>query len=147
MTEVAFHFNVGQTLPYICRLLRKAVNAGARVLVIGPPPLLHRLDHDLWTFAPQEFVAHCLVGAPAEQRTASPVLLTHDLALPALADWPAQVLLNLLHEVPQGYERFPRVIEVVSHDEADRAAARQRWKQYSAAGLTLTRHDLAAQSA
>ena len=44
MTEVAFHFNVPQTLPDVCRLLRKAVNAGAKVLVVGDAGVLATLE-------------------------------------------------------------------------------------------------------
>ena len=35
MTEVAFHFNAPDKLGYACRLLRKAVGTGARVLDLG----------------------------------------------------------------------------------------------------------------
>ena len=33
MTEISFHFNVPDKLAYACRLLRKAVNAGNKVVV------------------------------------------------------------------------------------------------------------------
>ena len=44
MTEVAFHFNVPDKLNYICRLLRKATQAKARVVVSGPADALKTLD-------------------------------------------------------------------------------------------------------
>ena len=40
MTEVSFHFNVPDKIGHACRLLRKAVAAGARVVVTGEDPLL-----------------------------------------------------------------------------------------------------------
>ena len=53
MPEVAFHVNVAEPIGYACRLLRKAVAAGARSVVVVPEPLLGQLDIELWTFAPQ----------------------------------------------------------------------------------------------
>lgn len=51
-------------------------------------------------------------------------------------DEPADVLVNLTHETPVGYERFNRLIEVVSTLEQDRYLARQRWKAHVANGHT-----------
>lgn len=147
MTEVAFHFNVAQTLPYVCRLLRKAVNAGTRVQVVGAAAVLATLDRDLWTFAPLEFVAHCVAAAPTAMLEASAVVLTESAADPRLQQWPRQLLLNLGEGVPDRYDAFQRLIEVVSHNEADRLAARDRWKLYTRAGLKLTRHDMAGNTA
>ncbi|MEY4436425.1 MAG: hypothetical protein RL175_1380 [Pseudomonadota bacterium] len=141
MTEIAFHFNAPDKLAYACRLLRKAVNAGSRVVVTGDAPSLQALDTLLWTFSPHEFVAHCRAGSPAEQLMASPVVLAAQIQ--GGAELPHhQVLLNLGQEVAAGYERFERTIEVVTLDEQDRQSARQRWKHYADRGYAITRHDL-----
>lgn len=141
MTEIAFHFNAPDTLAYVCRLLRKAVSSGAKVVVTAEGPTLQALDTQLWTFAPLEFVAHCRVDSPAEQRHASPIILATDLneteALPH-----HQVLVNLCPTVTVGFERFERAIEVVSLDDEDRQRARLRWKHYTDLGYSITRHDL-----
>jgi DNA polymerase-3 subunit chi len=141
MTEIAFHFNAPDKLAYACRLLRKAVASGARVVVTGAPSALQALDTLLWTFSPLEFVPHCRAGSPAEQLMASPVVLAaHIEGGPELPHH--QVLLNLGHEVAPGYERFERTIEVVTLDDEDRQLARQRWKHYADRGYSITRHDL-----
>ncbi len=141
MTEIAFHFNAPDKLAYACRLLRKAVASGARVVVTGPPASLQALDTLLWTFSPHEFVAHCRAGSPPEQLMASPVVLAAQIQ--GGAELPHhQVLLNLGAEVAVGYERFERTIEVVSLDEDDRQQARLRWKHYADRGYSITRHDL-----
>jgi DNA polymerase-3 subunit chi len=141
MTEIAFHFNAPDKLAYACRLLRKAVSSGAKVVVTGDEASLSALDTQLWTFAALEFVPHCRADSPVEQRMASPVILAShlndDLALPH-----HQVLLNLGREVMPGYERFERTIEVVTLDDQDRQWARQRWKHYADRGYSITRHDL-----
>jgi DNA polymerase-3 subunit chi len=141
MTEIAFHFNAPDKLAYACRLLRKAVSSGARVVVTGDAASLQALDTLLWTFSPLEFLAHCRAGSPAEQLMASPVVLAaHIEGGPELPHH--QVLLNLGHEVAAGYERFERAIEVVTLDEQDRQQARHRWKHYADRGYAITRHDL-----
>jgi DNA polymerase-3 subunit chi len=49
--------------------------------------------------------------------------------------------------VPEGFERFERLIEVVSLDEADRLRARDRWKHYAARGYAIERKDLVLKEA
>ncbi len=142
--QVAFHFNVADKASYLCRLLRKAVHAGSRVIVTGAAGQLQDLDRRLWTFAPQEFVAHCGLDAPPGMLQVTPVVLAGSLDDPALQDLPRQVLLNLGAEVPDGFERFERLIEVVSQDDEDRLAARQRWRRYAEGGFAMTRHDAAS---
>lgn len=139
MTEVAFHFNAPDKLAYACRFARKVQRSGARLVIAAHPDTLALLDRMLWNVAPQDFVAHCLADADEELVHASPVLLTAD---PRSAPH-NEVLLNLLPDVPDGFGRFGRLVEVVSaEDEADRGAARERWRHYAARGYAITRHDL-----
>jgi DNA polymerase-3 subunit chi len=140
VTEVAFHFNAPEKLGYACRLLRKAVASGAKVVVTGESQLLRELDVALWTFAPLEFVPHCYAGAAGDAVLAgSPVVLADTTGQAPHQ----QVLVNLGGEVPEGFERFERLIEVVSQDDDDRQRARARWKHYADRGYAITRHDLA----
>lgn len=143
MTEVAFHFNAPDKLGYACRLLRKAVGTGARVLVTGGADALRELDVALWTFAPLEFLPHCYGEATPVALAASPVLLSES----ARSASHHQVLVNLGGTVPEGFERFERLIEVVTQREDDRIDARSRWKHYADRGYAITRHDLAARDA
>lgn len=138
MTEIAFHFNVPERLAYACRLLRKAAGSGAKVLVIGEPDNLKQLDAALWTFSATDFVPHCeLDGEPAAV-AASPVLLASSLTSAPHHD----VLLNLGRLVPEGFEKYQRVIELVGTDDEERQLARVRWKHYTDLGYAITRHDL-----
>lgn len=140
MTEIAFHFNVPDKLAYSCRLLRKAYTSGAQVVVTAEPQTLARLDQLLWTFSPLEFVPHCQAGADAATMAASPLLL-----LESLQDCSRhEVLVNLGAQVPEGFERFERCIEVVTGENDDRASARSRWKHYADRGYAMKRHDLAS---
>ncbi|MGE4241475.1 DNA polymerase III subunit chi [Ramlibacter sp.] len=140
MTEVAFHFNAPDKIGYACRLLRKARSRGSRVVVTGADELLRRLDVTLWTFEPLEFIPHCHAATSTKDVVAaSPIVLAD-----GLAEAPhREVLVNLGQPVPEGFEGFERLIEVVTADEADRADARRRWKHYADRGYSIQRHDLA----
>ena len=144
MTEVAFHFNVPEKVAYACRLLRKAAGSGAKVVVTGQADVLRTLDTQLWTFSALEFIPHCH-AAVAEPMVvaASPVVL---------ADTPRgtphhQVLVNLGGSVPDGFERFERLIELVTREDEDRQQARQRWRHYADRGYAIQQYDLALREA
>ncbi len=143
MTEISFHFNVPDRGDYTCRLLRKALRKGAKLVVSGAPALLSTLVRELWTFDPLEFVPHLLARpgqAVAPRLLDTPVWLVADLAQAGHHD----VLVNL-HEVPPpGFESFARLIEIVTTDPDDRAAARQRWNYYKARGYAIEKHEVAA---
>jgi DNA polymerase III subunit chi len=145
MTEVSFHFNAPDKLQYVCRLLRKSSAAGKRAAVVAPPALLGQIDALLWTFSTVDFVSHVRMhGSPAEAENAKAHLSTVLLCERAEQAVHHEVLVNLGHEIAPGFERFDRVIEVVSGQEADRLAARSRWKHYADRGYQIVKHDLAA---
>jgi DNA polymerase-3 subunit chi len=144
MTGVEFHFNAPDKVGYACRLLRKAVGKGAKVVVTGEPGLLRELDTALWTFSPSEFIPHCYGDAQGpDVLAASPVVLA-DSTRGAPHQ---QVLLNLGGPVPEGFERFERLIEIVTAEERDRLQGRVRWKHYADRGYAIVRHDQAAREA
>ena len=138
MTEIAFHFNAPDRLSYVCRLLRKAVGGGAKVVVTGPVDTLDQLDAALWMVSPTDFVPHCCLEADNAVLAKSPVVLAPSVQSPPFFD----ILVNLSESVPVGFEQFKRLIEVVTLDELDRKQARGRWKHYADAGFNLIRHDL-----
>jgi DNA polymerase III subunit chi len=138
MTEIAFHFNVTDKLVYSCRLLRKAYLSGANVVVTAEAELLAELDTLLWSFSPTEFVPHCRASASETSLAGTPALLVQ--SLPGSPE--CGILVNLGQETPDGFERFERVIEVVTQADDDRLAARGRWKYYSDRGYAMKRHDL-----
>lgn len=138
MTDVAFHFNAPDRVSYVCRLLRKAVGSGAKVVVTGPPETLRQLDEALWTFSTTDFVPHCHLQSDPALLAATPVILAPDTAsVPH-----HEVLINLADQVAAGFEAFDRVIEIVGLDDQDRLLARRRWKHYVDSGYSITRHDL-----
>lgn len=141
MTEVSFHFNAPEKIGYACRLLRKAYRAGASsVVVVAAPETLRAVDAALWTISPLDFIPHCMASSAEALLDASPIVLAPDCAQARGSD----VLVHLGETIPPGFERFGRLIELVGQDDADRSAARGRWRHYAERGYAIQRHDVAA---
>jgi DNA polymerase III subunit chi len=142
-TDISFHFNIPERMAYVCRLLRKAWRQQAQVVVLGPSDVLTALNRQLWLFEPLEFVPHARLepGAvmPPHLKPTPIWLLENTSEAPT-----HEVLLNLCNDVPSGFERFSRLIEVVTTHEAECASARLRWKHYAQLGYSMTRHEVYA---
>ena len=135
--SVEFHFNVPDRLHYTARLLRKAHTMGLRSAVVGEGGLLQLLSEQLWTVGQLDFISHCTDQADATMQARSRVLLGTTTA----AMQGRSVLVNLGDEVPQQFEGFARLIEIVDADPGHRQLARTRWRAYQAQGHTLVQHD------
>lgn len=134
MTRIDFHSNVGDSLLYACRLARKAYLAGQPLVVLAEPARLRAFDEMLWTFAPLEFVPHCMAGTSLAADT--PVVLATNLD-----DVPHhQVLLNLGATVPAQFARFERLLEVVGNAQEELAAGRERYRFYRDRGYALNNY-------
>lgn len=140
MTEIAFHFNAPDKLAYACRFARKLLRlSDQRLVIAGPVERLDAIDPMLWNMSPHDFVAHCRGDSDPALLEASPIVLLSDPMQSPHRD----MLLNLWDEVPRGYDRFAKLVEVVGlHDETDRQHARARWRHYAKGGYRLIRHDL-----
>jgi DNA polymerase-3 subunit chi len=141
MTRVDFHTGVADKLGHTCRLVRKAWRAGHRVVVTGSPEQLSRLDVQLWTFEPGEFIPHARLRMG--DSVPPPLLRTPVWLADRPTDLPeavgeSHVLVNLGPGPTAGFEPFPRLIEFVAPAADDVAGGRQRWRHYLAAGLSPT---------
>lgn len=125
-------------MAYACRLLRKAVGSGAKIVVVADEDTLGALDVALWTFSSTDFLPHCDIYSDARILARSPIVLATNLATAPHH----QIMLNLGVQVASGFDLFERVIEVVALDDESRRMARGRWKQYVELGYSITRHDL-----
>ena len=143
MTEISFYFNAPSRSGYACRLLRQAQRQGMSLAVVGPAALLDDFDRELWSFGAADFVPHHRIERSSEVPS----------ALHARTVWLGEspldapvhdALLNLGDAPPKGFETFARLFEIVSADDADRAAARERWKAYAHRGYPIKRHEVAA---
>lgn len=134
MTRIDFHSNVPDKIAYACRLVRKARAADCRiVLLTNNRSRLAALDDALWTFSELEFLPHVTAGNPLAAQT--PIVLTDDDA----AELPHhQVLINLSDHTPVNFARFDRMLEIISTEDADLAAGRERYRFYQQRGYALT---------
>ncbi|MGH8720538.1 MAG: DNA polymerase III subunit chi [Burkholderiales bacterium] len=140
MTRVDFYFNAADRLQVACRLAGKALAQGKRLLIYAPQAeTAQSIDRLLWTWPATGFVPHCRAGDALAPDT--PVLIAAEADAAAGCD----ILLNLGQQTPPAFERFERLLEVVACDEADRQAARERYRFYRERGYSVAHHDLAGE--
>ena len=142
MTTIDFYFNAEDRLQVACRLAGKAASQKKRLLIYAPQTdVAQRIDRMLWTWPAIGFIPHCLSDDALAQET--PVLISVEAA----AGPSCEVLLNLSQDCPPHFERFDRLLEIVSREENDRQAGRARFKFYRDRGYAIQSHDLASGSA
>jgi DNA polymerase-3 subunit chi len=120
-----------------CRLADKAYNLGHTVYILAASDAqAAALDDLLWTFRQDSFIPHERYPLVGEE--GSPVLV--GTVLPAEAT--AQVLINFADRLPEGFERFERVVELVDQNPEVLAKSRERFKQYREWGCAPETHKL-----
>ena len=150
MARIDFHSNVADKLEYACRLTRKiwsATPAGQpvrNIVMVGEKADLKKLDELLWTFSATDFLPHSFIDD--ENAAETPIVLTDDFASTALHGVPhADVMIHLGMRMPKDVAalvaRFPRIVEVVTVDDAERLAGRERYKAYRDLGHELHNFD------
>ena len=150
MARIDFHSNVSDKLEYACRLTRKIWSTTPEgepvrnIVMVGEKADLKKLNELLWAFSSTDFLPHCFIEEEAAAET--PIVLTDDFASSALNDIPhADVMIHLGMrmpvDVPALVARFPRIVEVVTVNEAERLAGRERFKAYRELGHELHNFD------
>ena len=137
MTRIDFHTNIPDKLSYACRLTRKARAADYRIVVLAQDNAqLRELDEALWRFSDLDFLPHVEAGDRLADRT--PIILTDADS----AELPHhQILINLSRKPPVHFARFERLFEIVSANDEDKLAARERYVFYKQRGYPLTHFD------
>ena len=136
MQAVEFHTGLEDAVGFAVRMLRKAYEQGARVLVTAPRPTLEQISRQLWLLYEREFVAHVLVArCSAGQAQRTPIWLGEQVTL---ASGEPTVVINVGAQAPAQPARLERLIEVVSVQADAATAGRQRWRQYRAEGLQIS---------
>ncbi|HWZ46952.1 MAG TPA: DNA polymerase III subunit chi [Herbaspirillum sp.] len=134
MTRIDFHSNVADRLAYTCRLVRKARAAQCRIVLLSSDAQQQAaLDEALWTFSATDFLPHVAASHPHAADT--PVILITD----DQAELPHHhVLINLSGQTPAHFARFERMFEIISAQEEDKIAGRDRYRYYKDRGYPLT---------
>ena len=134
MTRVDFHSQVNDKIHYACRLIRKARAANCQILVLSQDlAQAQALDQALWSFSASDFLPHTLIEDPLA--TQSPIVISADQDAPSPHH---DLLVNLSQSLPLQFQSFQRVIEIVSSEEQDANAGRQRFRLYQQQGIKPT---------
>ena len=150
MARIDFHSNVSDKLEYACRLTRKIWSATPEgesvrnIVMVGEKADLQKLNELLWSFSNTDFLPHCFIDDEAAAET--PIVLTDDFSSSSLNNIPhADVMIHLgmrmPADIPALVARFPRIVEVVTVNEAERLAGRERYKAYRDLGHELHNFD------
>ncbi|MDJ0758101.1 MAG: DNA polymerase III subunit chi [Woeseiaceae bacterium] len=120
---------------FACRLAEKAYRLDNTVHIhAGDNGTVRIIDELLWTFRDGSFVPHHCVG---DDGLDSPVTIGCNPGSPA-----RDLLINLSDELPEFFDHFDRVAELVTNDEDVKIRSRERFLHYREQGHTLETHKL-----
>ena len=142
MARIDFAFGAAEKLTQACQTTYRQYLAGHKLVVYcSDRQQLKIFDTKLWAVEPTAFVPHTSPTDPLAEQ--APIWLVSE----GLADVLARAsehawLLNLDEQCPPTLGKVTRVLEIVSEDEEDKAAARARWAAYKSAGHDLKAHRL-----
>ncbi|QWD80155.1 DNA polymerase III subunit chi [Polynucleobacter sp. MWH-Spelu-300-X4] len=154
MARIDFHSQVNNKSLYSCRLIRKIMASPSEdlpmrnIVVVGSKEFLRQLDEQLWSFSASDFLPHAWGFDDFAAET--PVVLVESFEADELDYLPhGDVLIHVGRSLPKSVEnlaaRFPRIVEIVSTDEEDRLAGRERYKAYREQGHELHNFDQTGQ--
>ena len=121
-----------------CRLCKK-IHALGHTIFVQTPDLEQAkiLDDLMWTFDQSAFIPHGLCNSQGEG-AGFPVTIGQHPPL----EGGINVLVSLMDSVPEHYDQYPRVVELVDNTPQDKAQARDRYRAYRDKGHTLETHDI-----
>jgi len=119
---------------FACRLSEKAFGLSHRVHALTPDAQgATRLDELMWTYRAGSFLPHAVSDSGEDGD--SPVTIGCDAS-----DCSGELLINLTNEVPNCFERFERVAEIVDASDAGRQHGRRRFTFYRDNGYQPQTH-------
>ena len=140
-----------QRRAFACRLTEKAYLRDLSIVIANDTlDDARSLDELLWTFSERSFVPHEVCQ---DEHSMDPATRVHLLALRSSSSgsssgstsWPmpgADLLVNLTDRLPEGWERFARIAEIIDGDEERRRLGRERFKTYRELKVVLETHQL-----
>lgn len=152
MTQVDFYIlpdgSEESRLRLACRLADKAVQSKLGVFVLAETEAdARKLDELLWTFAQNSFLPHRCIWDTDETAVEEPILIgcrerDHPGPLEQAAGLRWDLMINLSNEVPEAFERYQRLAEVVDSEPNRRERGRERYRYYRDRGYELKAHQL-----
>ncbi|MDI1297575.1 DNA polymerase III subunit chi [Methylotenera sp.] len=139
MTRVEFYFNVSSKFAKTVELCEKALAKGRQLTIYTQNDAMSsEMQNLLWTHSSSSFLANSHVSEAHSQF--SPIVIDAQ-GENLLQD---DVLINLQTAQPLFFSRFRYLVELVGSDEADKAAARARFRFYKDRGYDVKSTDAAA---
>jgi DNA polymerase-3 subunit chi len=128
-----------QRMAFACRLTEKAYLKDLSVVILNDTLAdAQALDDLLWTFNERSFIPHKVC---VDEHSLDPATKVHLAALPAALP-AADLLVNLSARLPDHWDRYPRIAEIIDADEDRRRLGRERFKTYRDLKVTLETHQL-----
>ena len=117
-----------------CRLAMMAWEKGSRIMILAEnEAAAERLDALMWSHPQGRFLPH----ANLPQAQPAPVVIG---TLEQLPDEAGDVCINLTHGPVPRPQRFQRLLEPVSADDAQRKLSREKFREYRKQGLAPASH-------
>ncbi len=137
MTQIDFHIlqdtSVEARWLYVCRFIEKVERLGHSILVVvDSQEEAQELDDLLWSFKPESFIAHQIIGGDEEAKV--------EITYSANAGDHHDVLINLSSQIPEYFSRFARVAEIVIQEPKILENTREHYKFYKQRGYPITQH-------
>jgi DNA polymerase-3 subunit chi len=129
-----------QRWTFACRLTEKAYLRDLRIVILSDSLAdAQALDDLLWTFNDRSFIPHQLC---VDERTPDPSTRVQLSAAPGPSP-SADLLVNLAARLPDQWERYTRIVEIIDADEERRRLGRERFKAYRDLKIPLETHPAA----
>ena len=137
MTQVDFHIlqdtSVEARWLYVCRFIEKVERLGHSILVVVDTlEEAQELDDLLWSFKPESFIAHQIIGGDEEAKV--------EITYTTNAGEHHDVLINLSSQIPEYFSRFARAAEIVIQEPKILENTREHYKFYKQRGYPITQH-------
>jgi DNA polymerase-3 subunit chi len=124
---------------FACRLTEKAYLRDLSIVIVNDTLAdAQALDDLLWTFNERSFIPHKLC---TDEHSMDPATKVHLAVLPTALP-AADLLVNLTARLPEHWELYPRIAEIIDADEDRRRLGRERFKTYRDLKVTLETHQL-----
>jgi len=142
MAEVSFYILSSALLQerylFACKLIEKAYRNGQFCYILTDNDAQSQLLDDLlWTFRAGSFIPHEIYTGQAP--STDKVILIGSVKAPEHSQG---LLFNLSTKYPEGISKTKRILEILDNCEVTKIAARNRYRQYKQAGMSVTTHNM-----
>ncbi|MCX7082063.1 MAG: DNA polymerase III subunit chi [Methylococcales bacterium] len=142
MAEVSFYILSSALLQerylFACKLIEKAYRNGQFCYILTDSDEQSQLLDDLlWTFRAGSFIPHEIYTGQAP--STDKVILIGSIKAPEHSQG---LLFNLSSKYPEDISKTKRILEILDNCEVTKAAARNRYRQYQQAGMSVTTHNM-----